>query len=364
MNRFLSHFSFVILLTAISMTAMAQSMFRIKMDLTGFKDSTKFSLVDLDSGKVVDSSYLSDGKVFFQGSVITPVAARIHTVDNKYLVIYLENRDMTVSGTYKDYEYSNIEGSDINAMWVKSRNAQKDYQVKRDSLIKVYFSLSESDKHLGKAIGSQINIIDSIVLNYRKSFIRQEKPSYFTMQELYFLRNDLGKDSLKYLFNRFPEQLRLTNQGSVIYQYINNVKPELGSKFIDIEAENLTGKKVKISDFNGKYVLLDFWASWCAPCRQENPEFVKVYEEFKNKGFEIYGYSTDVNRASWAKAIESDNLPWVNVSDLKGFYSEGPARYQVRAIPQNFLIDKKGFIIARNIKSEGLRVKLRELFKE
>ena len=215
-----------------------------------------------------------------------------------------------------------------------------------------------------KGFDKQINTIDSAVLNYRKSFIRQEIPSYFTMQELYFLRNDLGKDSLKYLFNRFPEQLRLTNQGSVIYQYINNVKPVLGSKFIDIEAENLAGKKVKISDFNGKYVLLDFWASWCAPCRQENPEFVKVYEEFKNKGFEIYGYSTDVNRASWAKAIASDNLPWVNVSDLKGFYSEGPARYQVRAIPQNFLIDKKGFIIARNIKSEGLRVKLRELFKE
>lgn len=364
MNRFLIHFSCVILLTAISTPSIAQTTFRIEMDLTGFKDSTKFSLVNLDSGKVVDSSYLSDSKVFFQGSVITPVAARVHTVENKYLVIYLENRDMTVSGTYKDYEYSNIEGSDINTIWVKSRNAQKNYQGKRDSLIKAYFSLSESDKHLGKAIGSQINAIDSIVLNYRKSFIRQEKPSFFTMQELYFLRNDLGRDSLKYLFNRFPEQLRLTNQGSVIYQYINNVKPVMGSKFIDIEAENLVGKKVKISDFNGKYILLDFWASWCAPCRQENPEFVKVYEEFKNKGFEIYGYSTDVNRASWAKAIASDNLPWVNVSDLKGFYSEGPARYQIRAIPQNFLIDKKGLIIARNIKGESLRVKLRELFNE
>jgi len=129
----------------------------------------------------------------------------------------------------------------------------------------------------------------------------------------------------------------------------------------EIDLATTEGKNIKLSSLKGKYVLVDFWAAWCGPCRAENPNVVKMYAEYKNKGLEIYGVSLDDSKAAWEKAIEKDKLTWINVSDLKGWQSIAAKTYSVTAIPMSFLLDKQGKIIAKNLRGKALEDKLKEL---
>jgi thiol-disulfide isomerase/thioredoxin len=148
------------------------------------------------------------------------------------------------------------------------------------------------------------------------------------------------------------------------YSAILNIEPEVGDDAPDIVLQNADGKTMKLSDLRGKVVLIDFWASWCGPCRRENPNVVKVYEQYKSKGFDIYSVSLDNSKDRWIEAIAKDNLGWPShVSDLKGWQSAGAALYKVRGIPATFLVDQKGKIIAKNLRGPYLEQKLEELFR-
>jgi peroxiredoxin len=133
---------------------------------------------------------------------------------------------------------------------------------------------------------------------------------------------------------------------------------------MDFMQNDTTGKAVKLSDFRGQYVLVDFWASWCKPCRAENPNLLAAYKKFKDKNFTILGVSLDEERSrrAWLGAVQKDSLPWTQVSDLQGFKSKAAEMYGVTAIPSNFLIDPSGKIIARNLRGEELEKKLETLF--
>jgi peroxiredoxin len=137
----------------------------------------------------------------------------------------------------------------------------------------------------------------------------------------------------------------------------------VGYKATDFTQTTPDGKKVSLSDFKGKYVLVDFWASWCRPCRMENPNVVAAYNQFKDKGFTVLGVSMDSNRGPWLQAIEQDQLTWTHVSDLKGWGNEVGKLYNVTGIPQNFLIDRDGKIIAKDLRGAALDEKLAEVLK-
>jgi peroxiredoxin len=151
-------------------------------------------------------------------------------------------------------------------------------------------------------------------------------------------------------------------------QYLNQqlalakINP-IGSQVADFSQTDTSGKTVKISSFRGKYVLIDFWASWCRPCRAENPNVVAAFNKYHDKNFTVLGVSLDQAKPAWLSAIHMDGLTWTHVSDLKGWGNEVAALFHVVQIPQNLLIDPKGKIIAKNLRGEALDNKLGEILK-
>jgi thiol-disulfide isomerase/thioredoxin len=184
------------------------------------------------------------------------------------------------------------------------------------------------------------------------------------MLELFYLRTDLPQDSLRSLFVKFPASLKKNKQAYAIADYLANKKPAIGMQAAEVAAKDGNGKTYRLSALRGKYVLLEFWASWCGPCRYENPELVKAYEKYHPKGLEILGISVDANKESWQQAVEKDKLSWINISELNGYYGKAVVAYHVRGIPQNYLIDPAGNIIAIDLRGEKLVAKLKSLLDQ
>ncbi|MBC7914646.1 MAG: AhpC/TSA family protein [Pyrinomonadaceae bacterium] len=170
-------------------------------------------------------------------------------------------------------------------------------------------------------------------------------------------------DSLYNLLS--PEIKRTTSARIMMERFQKERQLAVGAIAPEFSQSDTNGKAVKLSDFKGKYVLLDFWASWCGPCRQENPNVVKIYNQFKDKNFTVLGVSLDRpgSKSAWLKAISDDNLTWVNVSDLNFWKNEVAMLYNVTGIPQNFLLDPQGKIIAKNLRGEDLKSALDMVLK-
>ncbi|MBK9356338.1 MAG: AhpC/TSA family protein [Bacteroidales bacterium] len=238
------------------------------------------------------------------------------------------------------------------------------YDKKLDSLNKAYGETRGNEQ-----LQSRIPLIQSAyeqAVNEQKSRIKQALTTYpASPASLFFIDkleidSDLGVYSqvADGLFSKYPAYKLVTDLKSRV-----DLEKELqpGKPAPEIILPDKDGKPVKLSSLRGKIVLIDFWASWCSPCRRENPEVVRIYNRFRDKGFDIYGVSLDRDANGWFGAIEKDGLVWTQVSDLKYWESEGAKAYGVKAIPHTVLIDRDGKIIARKLRGKVLEDKLEEL---
>jgi len=177
---------------------------------------------------------------------------------------------------------------------------------------------------------------------------------------------DINAKQIEPLYESLPAILRQSPSGITFKERLETAKKTgVGAYAMDFTQNDTLGKPVSLSDFKGKYVLIDFWASWCGPCRAENPNVVKAFNEYKDKKFTVLGISLDQpgKQQAWLDAIHKDNLTWTHVSDLKFWDNAVAKQYGIRAIPQNLLIDQDGKIIAKNIRGEELNKKLAEVIK-
>ena len=197
-----------------------------------------------------------------------------------------------------------------------------------------------------------------------KALLPEMGTSLVSMFALNFLNIETDFSTYDALAQRFEKENPNSPHAKSLIGRVTRIKGVMvGSPAPEISLNDTTGNAVALSSLRGKYVLIDFWASWCGPCRAENPNVVRMYNKYKDKGFAIYGVSLDKTKGEWQRAIRNDNLPWTHVSDLKFWQSVAAQQYGVQAIPQTFLLDKEGKIIAKNLRGEALELKLEEILK-
>jgi thiol-disulfide isomerase/thioredoxin len=196
-----------------------------------------------------------------------------------------------------------------------------------------------------------------------KRLIRQNPGSYVAAHELISLTRD-GKQQpfVDSMIVRFQQSLPNSRYTKHLASQVQKAgATAIGKLAPDVNLVTPEGKQLALSSLRGKYVLIDFWASWCGPCRQENPNVVRLYQKYKDKGFDIYSVSLDDSKDKWVKAIAADGLPWKHVSDLKGWKSAAGVAYGVESIPQTLLLDPKGHIVAKNLRGPELEAKIASL---
>ncbi|WP_316794418.1 TlpA disulfide reductase family protein [Pedobacter frigoris] len=213
-----------------------------------------------------------------------------------------------------------------------------------------------------KALDKQVNDMQASRRAKILEFAGKNPNSYFAMHSLPEANYRNKPEVILEVFNKMSEKLRLSYDGQSLYKLLNADKvTALGSVAPNFTQKDPNGKAVSLSDYKGKYVLVEFWASWCSPCRAESPNLLKQYAAYKDKGFEILGVSVDSDKAKWLEAIKKDGLTWTQVSDLKGWESEARKVYGISGVPANFLISPDGKIIGAHLMGEVLNKKLNEL---
>ena len=212
-----------------------------------------------------------------------------------------------------------------------------------------------------------IQIFVDSIRNLRHNFIVAHPHSYKALEEFAAveLRKGFNADQAEMLFSKFDEDLQNTDTGKLIAEKIAiGKRTAIGQEAMDFTQTRLDGEAFKLSSLRGKYVLIDFWAAWCKPCRAENPNVVKAYNKYKDQNFEIVGVSLDASKKQWENAVEKDGLPWIHVSDLKYWKNEVAVQYDINSVPANLLIDPDGIIIAKNLRGEALTERLSQLFQK
>lgn len=262
-----------------------------------------------------------------------------------------------------------VKNSDAHKEYVKLQDQIKPYKEKLDPLLKKYSELDKAnDKEGLDKVEKEIDAIDKeISENVFGSYIKNNPSSPIAMYAMNrYAGWDIDVDKVEPVYNLLTEATKAWPSAIEFKEKIEiTKKTSVGKIAMDFTQNDTLGNPVSLSSFRGKYVLIDFWASWCGPCRQENPNVVKAFNAYNSKGFTVLGVSLDQPTAKdkWMKAIHDDKLTWTQVSDLKYWKNDVAVQYGIQAIPQNFLIDPQGKIVGKNLRGEALNKKLAEIFK-
>ncbi|HUP13211.1 MAG TPA: TlpA disulfide reductase family protein [Niastella sp.] len=339
--------------------------FLIKAKIAHFTDSLLFLNYGTLSASKLDSAVVKNGVFTFKGHVKEPAVAMIFTKNFKVKIdLYIENTNITVAGDADARFTYSVTGTGTVKEYEQLNQRFMDNRRRTIALYEKAYELKKSgDSIAAGKIQAQADSQYHWEYTYRHEYIAAHPKSYISAFELLSYTTTITlRNSIK-LYDGLDAAIKASDVGKEIAGRIALLsKVEEGKPAQEFTQTTPDGKSVTLASYKGRYVLVEFWASWCGPCRAENPNLLKQYELYNKKGFDILSVSLDKDKEQWLKAVEKDALPWTHVSDLKGWENEVAVLYGIRAVPASFLIDPAGKIVATGLRGETLNKKLETLF--
>ncbi len=339
--------------------AQAQQGFEIKGMV---KNAPAKILASLRSdGKTIATDTIRDGQFIFKGQLKDPGLVQIVFSSNtEGIDLFLFNDRVVIEADFSDLSHAKLTGSELAVdyeLYKLKFNPIKDQLNELVTKINPEKNSSKRDSLVFLFETAKIKLVEEV-----NDFVKKKWKSPVS-SFLLLMVSPLISD-LETRYNELGNAAKRGSFAKMIEQKIAIAKTNsIGTEAQEFSQKDTAGKLVSLKSFRGKYVLIDFWASWCGPCRAENPNVVAAYNQFKQKNFTVLGISLDDNKASWMGAIKKDQLFWTQLSDLKSWGNAVAQLYKVQSIPANLLIDPSGVIIAKNLRGEELITKLKEFIR-
>ncbi len=358
---FLTLFAALMILSGCNKT----KQFKVTVNLDNSDGQAVYLIKSLDGKKPlpVDTAEFVGNKAVLTADFDDPQALYIMKAKGTrdYYILFPDNQDVKVTGDFNDFEHIEATGSATQNIFNEYQKALAKINEPGHALeeeINAAYDANDSLKY--EELNAQLLVIYHENIDYKKDFIKKHTDSFLAHYVLDDMKFDLELAEVMELADLLSNESAYRE--NVVKFIENNRRVELGQPFIDFTLQTADGKDVNLAEVikNNKVTLVDFWASWCGPCRNENPVVKAAYEKYHAKGLEIVGVSVDRNEAAWLQAVEEDALPYIQVRDTEGVAGDN---YAVVYIPSNFLYDQNGVMIAKGLRGEELEEKLSELLK-
>jgi len=358
-------FTLLLLLPAFifAQTTANKESFTVNGTVTGLADGAEVKITSTNDNTEVAKGKVTKGKFSLTGNISDPSLYYIVLGKQQPQHIFLENKTIGITGDVNKPKELKVTGS----------KSHLDFVEFKDTFNPLFGDLNATAAEINKAtpgphydeLMKKYEGINAAIQGKIDEFI-SSKPSSFVSLFLLSVTAQVTDDAmmLDTRFNKLSDNVRQSAIGKSISEYIAyNKVGAVGTAAVDFTQPDTNGHPVALSSFRGKYVLVDFWASWCGPCRNENPNVVEAYKKFSPKNFTVLGVSLDQpnGKQKWLDAIAKDNLTWTHVSDLKFWNNDAAVLYHVQGIPFNFLVDPQGKIIGKNLRGAALEAKLCEV---